>query len=118
MTKTQSCGLFVYQILYVLSLFSLFSELRINVLFQVKSKVMESFLVDSLPKKASKTAKISSYTRKNKTYELYNLGKDNEDETTIGGEELRTMTCLLPRKSKKGKLFMGLYHLHVRTTLC
>ncbi|KAF9239132.1 DNA-directed RNA polymerase I subunit RPA34.5-domain-containing protein [Melanogaster broomeanus] len=48
------------------------------------------------------SGRVGSLTRKNVTYDVWSLG---DDETgVVGGEELRGLSCLLPRKKKKGKL--------------
>jgi hypothetical protein len=50
------------------------------------------------------------------TYDVWSLGDEDKNATlqeahipqpVIGGEELRSLTCLLPRKSKKGELYPG-----------
>ncbi|KAI6017438.1 hypothetical protein EDC04DRAFT_3144368 [Pisolithus marmoratus] len=49
-----------------------------------------------------RTARVGSLTRKNAAYDIWSAGDDETD--LIGGEELRSLSCLLPRKKRKGKL--------------
>ncbi|KAI6004917.1 hypothetical protein EDD15DRAFT_1025144 [Pisolithus albus] len=51
---------------------------------------------------SSRTARVGSLTRKNVMHDIWSTGDDETD--FIGGEELRCLSCLLPRKKKKGKL--------------
>jgi len=55
---------------------------------------------------ASRTGKLGSHTRKGVTYniELINQQDDNED-SVVGGEEMRSFTCLLPRKQGNQQLY-------------
>ncbi|KAI0657208.1 hypothetical protein C8Q70DRAFT_1056094 [Cubamyces menziesii] len=54
---------------------------------------------------SSKTARLGSIERKSTTYDVWNLGEDEAD--TIGGEELRGVTALLPRSKHAGKLYQA-----------
>ncbi|KIK24459.1 hypothetical protein PISMIDRAFT_678331 [Pisolithus microcarpus 441] len=51
---------------------------------------------------SSRTARVGSLTRKNVVHDIWSAGDGETD--FIGGEELRCLSCLLPRKKKKGKL--------------
>ncbi|KAI6143914.1 hypothetical protein BKA82DRAFT_4178955 [Pisolithus tinctorius] len=66
----------------------------------IQAKHLEGVEID-LPI-SSRTARVGSLTRKNVVHEIWSAGEDDTD--LIGGEELRCLSCLLPRKKKKGKL--------------
>ncbi|KIJ63359.1 hypothetical protein HYDPIDRAFT_29611 [Hydnomerulius pinastri MD-312] len=66
----------------------------------IKEKHLEGLEVD--PPSSSRTARVGGLTRKNSTYDVWSIADDDTD--VIGGEELRGVSCLLPRKKKKGKL--------------
>ncbi|KAF5349666.1 hypothetical protein D9756_008960 [Leucocoprinus leucothites] len=58
------------------------------------------------------TSRIGALKRKHTSYDIWSLGdEDTNNEAgsssivNVGGEELRSLTCLLPRKSKNGKLY-------------
>ncbi|KAJ3506952.1 hypothetical protein NLJ89_g6571 [Agrocybe chaxingu] len=52
---------------------------------------------------SSKSSCIGTLQRKHAAFDLWSVGDD--DSQPIGGEEIKSLECLLPRKSKKGKLF-------------
>lgn len=52
------------------------------------------------------TARIGSIERKTASYDVWNLGEDVGGEV-VGGEELKALSCLLPRSKKHGKLYLG-----------
>ncbi|KAI0668397.1 hypothetical protein C8Q78DRAFT_979958 [Trametes maxima] len=54
---------------------------------------------------SSKTVRVGSIDRKSTTFDVWNLGEDEAD--TIGGEELRGVSALLPRSKRGGKLFQA-----------
>ncbi|KAL1947232.1 hypothetical protein VTO73DRAFT_14193 [Trametes versicolor] len=54
---------------------------------------------------SSKTARVGSIDRKSTTFDVWNLGEDEAD--TIGGEELRAISALVPRSKHGGKLFQA-----------
>ncbi|KAJ7063621.1 hypothetical protein C8F01DRAFT_85447 [Mycena amicta] len=74
----------------------------------VKPKYLESAQLE-LPKEAvrdrTKTAKMGSIQRKRVAYDVWTVGDDVSDDLPIGGEEIKGISCLLPRKSKKGRLY-------------
>jgi hypothetical protein len=70
----------------------------------VKPKYLENAKVE-LPS-SSKSARIGTLNRKHATYDIWSVG-DNDDDQPVGGEEIKGLSCLLPKKSKNGKLFRG-----------
>ncbi|EGN96400.1 hypothetical protein SERLA73DRAFT_154727 [Serpula lacrymans var. lacrymans S7.3] len=62
----------------------------------VKSKYLNGLKVD-LPS-SSKCSKIGNITSKNAVHDLYSIGEGEND--LIGGEELRDISCLVPRTPK------------------
>jgi len=75
------------------------------VLLQVKPKYLENIKID-VPS-SSKSALVGTVKRKHTSYDIWSVGADSEDTPVIGGEEIKNLTCLLPRTSKKGKLYPG-----------
>ncbi|KAF8061749.1 hypothetical protein FPV67DRAFT_1510175 [Lyophyllum atratum] len=67
----------------------------------VKPKYLESTTIEVPP--APKTSRTGTLKRKHATFDIWSVGED--DEHGIGGEEIKGLSCLLPRKSKKGKLY-------------
>lgn len=55
----------------------------------------------------SENATVGTLNRKHVSYDIWSLG-DNTGEQSVGGEEIRGISCLLPRKKKNGKLYKGL----------
>jgi hypothetical protein len=41
------------------------------------------------------------------SFDLWNLGDDDDGQNPVGGDEIKGISCLLPRKKKKGKLYLG-----------
>ncbi|KAF9228851.1 hypothetical protein BS17DRAFT_772585 [Gyrodon lividus] len=66
----------------------------------IKAKHLVELEIDT--PSSSRTARVGSITRKNAAYDVWSIGDDDTD--VVGGEELRGLSCLLPRKKKKGKL--------------
>ncbi|KAF9784357.1 hypothetical protein BJ322DRAFT_981432, partial [Thelephora terrestris] len=59
---------------------------------------------------SSSTHTLGQIKRKHETYDLWSLGDrgaDDVDRDQIGGDEMNALSCLLPRKSKDGKLHLG-----------
>ena len=54
---------------------------------------------------SSKTARIGSLARKHTKYDVWSLGDDGND--LVGAEESKNFSCILPRKKKDGKLYIG-----------
>ncbi|KAF9557731.1 hypothetical protein CPC08DRAFT_774114 [Agrocybe pediades] len=80
----------------------------------VKPKYLENIKID-VPSSSSKSALVGNVKRKHTSYDIWSVGDDNDnndDEDNnnstvpiIGGEEIKNLTCLLPRTSKKGRLY-------------
>ncbi|KAH7928156.1 hypothetical protein BV22DRAFT_1083499 [Leucogyrophana mollusca] len=52
---------------------------------------------------SSRSARVGTLTKKNMTFDIWSVADDDED--TVGGEELRGLSCLLPRRKKQCKLY-------------
>ncbi|KAG2020990.1 hypothetical protein CC2G_006268 [Coprinopsis cinerea AmutBmut pab1-1] len=102
-------GLFVLQALYVFPTLRYFVVLSsqllkhpLNLKLQVKPKHLSSLQID--PPSSSKTLKVGTLKKKHAAFDIWSIGKEITDETPVGGEEINTLSCLLPR-SKKGKVY-------------
>ncbi|KAF7305228.1 hypothetical protein MKEN_01238000 [Mycena kentingensis (nom. inval.)] len=73
----------------------------------LKPKHLESAQLKLPSSDADKTAKLGMIQRKHVAYDVWSVGKDVPEELPIGGEEVKGLSCLLPRKSKKGRLYAG-----------
>ena len=71
---------------------------------QVKPKYLEGLKVDDVSSK--KSLKVGTMARKYVTFDIWSVGSETGEDTFVGGEEIRHLKCLLPRK-KKGKLYEG-----------
>ncbi|PPQ82373.1 hypothetical protein CVT25_008334 [Psilocybe cyanescens] len=67
----------------------------------VKPKYLENLKVDVPSSSASSC--IGTLKRKHTAFDIWSVGDD--DSQPVGGEEIKSLTCLLPRSSKKGKLY-------------
>ncbi|KAF8162749.1 hypothetical protein B0H34DRAFT_692810 [Crassisporium funariophilum] len=67
----------------------------------VKPKYLENIKVDFASSSRSKI--VGTLKRKVVTFDIWSVGDD--DSQPVGGEELKSLSCLLPRKSKKGGLY-------------
>jgi len=67
----------------------------------IKPKHLESLPLDA--PSSSVTGRIGSFERRSTQYDVWSLGDD--DSSNVGGEEMKNLTCLLPRKKKGGKLY-------------
>jgi hypothetical protein len=70
---------------------------------QVKPKYLEG--VDIECPSSGKSERVGTLVRKYATYDIWSIGED--DDQPIGGEEIKGLSPLLPRKRKSGKLFQG-----------
>jgi len=52
---------------------------------------------------SSTASRVGSLDRKNTSYDVWSLGEGHTDQ--IGGEEIKNLSCLLPRQKKGGKLY-------------
>ena len=57
---------------------------------------------------SSATGRLGSFMKKGVDYDIWHLGDDAHE--VIGGEELKNLTCLIPRKKKGGKLYAGMFN--------
>ncbi|KZP13805.1 hypothetical protein FIBSPDRAFT_1049185 [Athelia psychrophila] len=69
----------------------------------VKPKYLENLKID-LPS-SSRSETVGVLKRKTVSYDIWAIG--DGEEQPIGGEEIRGLSCLLPRKKKKGRLFQA-----------
>jgi len=67
----------------------------------VKPKFLENVPID-LPS-SSQSKRVGVLNRKHVSYDIWSVADD--DELPVGGEEIRGLSCLLPRKKKNGKLY-------------
>ena len=77
--------------------------MRLFRMLQLKPKHLENVQLE-LPS-SSKTTRIGAIDRKSTAYDVWALGDDEAD--AVGGDELRVVSCLLPRRKKGGKLYQG-----------
>ncbi|KAK7024045.1 hypothetical protein R3P38DRAFT_2956223, partial [Favolaschia claudopus] len=74
----------------------------------VKPKYLETAQLE-LPsgskRDSKKSAKLGMLQRKHVAYDIWSVGEDEPEEMPIAGEEVKGLSCLLPRKTKKGKLY-------------
>ncbi|KAJ7215305.1 hypothetical protein B0H12DRAFT_1154665 [Mycena haematopus] len=74
----------------------------------VKPKYLETAQLGFPPgakRDSKKSAKLGTLQRKYVAYDIWSVGDDEPEEIPIAGEEIKGLSCLLPRKSKKGKLY-------------
>lgn len=63
-------------------------------------------------KSVKKNVRVGTLARKHATFDVWSLGEkadeeDDNDGADVGGEEIKSLSCLLPRKSKNGNLYPG-----------
>ena len=99
------------RIFFSFSLF-LFVLILPGIMLQVKPRYLENTTLKTL-KSSKKSSPMATLVRKHATFDIWSMGEDdnNNDDADAkvggGGEEIKTLSCLLPRKSKKGKLYPG-----------
>ncbi|KAE9405861.1 hypothetical protein BT96DRAFT_915820 [Gymnopus androsaceus JB14] len=84
----------------------------------VKPKHLENLTIDLSNSSSSKNHKVGVLNRKHESYDVWNLGgasssssnvggvevgRMDDEASSIGGEEMKGLTCLLPRKKKNSK---------------
>ncbi|KAI0737980.1 hypothetical protein C8Q80DRAFT_1125075 [Daedaleopsis nitida] len=69
----------------------------------LKPKYLEDIKIEAAS--SHKTTRVGSINRKTTTYDVWSLGDD--DTEAVGGDELRSVSCLLPRRRKAGKLYQA-----------
>jgi hypothetical protein len=75
-------------------------------------KHLEDMNFDSFTKSTSKSTRVGHLARGDSTYDVWSVGHDapaDDENPTLAaaGEEADGLSCLLPRKSKSGKLYLG-----------
>jgi hypothetical protein len=79
----------------------------------VKPKYLETAQLEfpsGAKRDSAKSAKLGMLQRKHIGYDIWSVGDDEPEELPVAGEEIKGLSCLLPRKSKKGKLYAGEYN--------
>lgn len=74
-------------------------------LVKVKPKYLQNVQID-VPTSSSRSATVGELNRKHISFDIWSVGDD--EEQPVGGEEIRGLSCLLPRKKKGGKLYNGM----------
>lgn len=69
----------------------------------VKPKNLDGLEIDA--PSSSRSGQVGSLSQKNAVYDIWSMGDD--DTEFAGAEELRGLSCLLPRRRKKGKLYIA-----------
>ncbi len=80
---------------------------------QLKPKHLEGLKIEASA--SSSTSRVGLIERKHTAYDVWSLGEDETE--AVGGDELRAVSCLLPRRKKDGKLYQGVYYLRVQRRL-
>ena len=64
----------------------------------------------SIPAEPPASVKAGIVSAKDSTYDVWQCGDEDEskEEEHISAEELKALSCLLPRKSEKGELYPGM----------
>ena len=70
---------------------------------QVKPKNLDGLEIDA--PSSSRSGQVGSLLRKGTVYDIWSMG--DGDTEFVGAEEMRGLSCLLPRKKKSGKLYVG-----------
>jgi hypothetical protein len=90
------------------------SKLILRDMHQLKAKHLEELQLDTLPAASlkAKTMKLGRLVRGEETYDLWALGtstspEDGDSVLAVASGEMNGLSCLLPRKSKSGKLYAG-----------
>ncbi|KAI0927870.1 hypothetical protein AcW1_005281 [Taiwanofungus camphoratus] len=69
----------------------------------VRSKYLQDVKLEAST--SVKTTKVGSVDRKHTSYDVWSLGEDQTEH--VGGEEIKGLSCLLPRQKKGGKLYQA-----------
>ncbi|ESK85196.1 proteophosphoglycan ppg4 [Moniliophthora roreri MCA 2997] len=67
----------------------------------VKLKHLEGVPIEL--SRSSKSTKVGTINKKNSSCDIWNIGDDASDQL-VGGEEMKHISCVLPRRTKKGEL--------------
>jgi hypothetical protein len=105
-TAITSFGLSEFQTLYVPCSRSLYLTAR-SFRFQIKPKHLENLSLET--EEHSKTTRVGTLKRKHAAYDVWSVGNgDENDDNFVGGEEMKSLSCLLPRKKKGNHLRIGI----------
>lgn len=78
----------------------------------MKPKYLDNLQLNSpISSLSPQSTLIGTLKRKHTTFDIWSVG--DSDDQPVGGEELKGLSCLLPRKKKKGKLYPGMSSLPV-----
>jgi hypothetical protein len=83
----------------------------LNEYFQFKTKLLDGLEIQSPLKNPGTT--LSSFERKRAKYDIWSVGHSkhtmelDDDARASMGEEVKGLSCLLPRKKKHGKFYLG-----------
>ena len=87
---------------------------QITPTFQFKTKLLDG--LDVQQPLAAPGVKLSTLERKRSKYDIWSVehsssteNSNKDDEQTSRGEEIKKLSCLLPRKKKHGKFYLGSY---------
>jgi len=90
----------------------------------IRPKNIENLKLD-YPPSSPQSVRVGQFERKHAKYDVWSLGEgsrevDNDEAVSefVGGEELKDLVCLLPRKRKDGKLFLAPKPISRRLVLC
>ncbi|TFK45536.1 hypothetical protein OE88DRAFT_1740222 [Heliocybe sulcata] len=75
----------------------------------LKTKYLEGIEIDSLPS-TSRSARMGTLDRKHTSYDIWSVGEEDDEgrpDSLVAGEEMKHLSCLLPRARKGGKLYQG-----------
>ncbi|KZT18821.1 hypothetical protein NEOLEDRAFT_1079250 [Neolentinus lepideus HHB14362 ss-1] len=75
----------------------------------LKTKYLEGVELDSFPS-TSHSARIGTIDKKHTSYDIWSVGEEDDDgspDFLIVGEEMKRLSCLLPRAKKGGKLYQA-----------
>jgi hypothetical protein len=83
----------------------------------VKPKYLENLQLDKpISSVSPQSALVGILKRKHMTFDIWSVG--DGDDQPVGGEELKDLSCLLPRKKKNGKLYPGMSSLLNFSPIC
>ncbi len=69
----------------------------------MKTKYLENVAIE-IPQ-GSSSANVGKISRKSHSYDIWSVGEGDDGPT--GGDEVGSLECLLPRKSKKDDMYLG-----------
>ncbi|KAF9533677.1 hypothetical protein CPB83DRAFT_757527 [Crepidotus variabilis] len=73
----------------------------------IKPKHMENLKID-FPSRTTHSTCVGTLQRKVASFDIWSIGSSDDKNIELPvGEEIKSISCLLPRKKKKGKLYPG-----------